>query len=296
MSFIEFARTHGVLIDPAKLFPSDRIRRTGTHSKPRSDNGAYFWDGQRGWVMDWSTGGKPTWWNDSTAKPWTDSEKRVWIERRRAKAADQEASYVRVALEADKALNAAQITNHEYLTYKGFKHEVGFVDGKKLMIPMRNLQTHNLQGFQTICWNPQEKVYEKKMLTGMRAKQAVFTFGTRGKETWLVEGYATGLSLRAALRQSRIPACVIVCFSAHNLITVAKSLWNSQDIADFSSRVYVFADNDKSQTGEKAAVETGFPWTMADEEGWDANDLHQKKGLFPLVQKLISLRHEYIVP
>ena len=49
MSFILFARAHGVDIEPSKLFPSDRIRRCGTVEKPRSGNGAYFWDGQRGW-------------------------------------------------------------------------------------------------------------------------------------------------------------------------------------------------------------------------------------------------------
>ena len=54
--------------------------------------------------------------------------------------------------------------------------------------------------------------------------------------------------------------------------------------------IYVFADNDESKTGEKAAADTGLPWTMADQVGWDANDLHLEKGLFQLVGKIMELR------
>jgi len=78
MSFIDFARAHGVEIDHDKLYPSERIKRTGTVSKPKSDNGAYFWDGQRGWVMDWSGEARVVWYEDPHAKPWTDAEKRAW--------------------------------------------------------------------------------------------------------------------------------------------------------------------------------------------------------------------------
>ena len=56
MNFIDFARTHGVDINPTRLYPSDKIKRCPTLAKPRSDNGAYYWDGRRGWVMDWSGG------------------------------------------------------------------------------------------------------------------------------------------------------------------------------------------------------------------------------------------------
>ena len=81
MSFIDFARAHGVEIDYNKLYPSERIKRTGTVSKPKSDNGAYFWDGQRGWVMDWSGEARVVWYEDPHAKPWTDEEKRAWASK-----------------------------------------------------------------------------------------------------------------------------------------------------------------------------------------------------------------------
>ena len=53
---------------------------------------------------------------------------------------------------------------------------------------------------------------------------------------------------------------------------------------------FVFADNDESKTGEKSAQSTGLPWTMADEVGWDANDLHAHNGLFAVVKKIMMCR------
>ena len=120
------------------------------------------------------------------------------------------------------------------------------------------------------------------MLTGMRAKNAVLFLGNRDlPECWLVEGLATGLSLRNALRSVGLAAGVVVTFSASNLIQVADQV---------PGKRYVFADNDESKTGEKSALATGLPWTMADEVGWDANDLHAKKGLFAVVAKIMDCR------
>jgi phage/plasmid primase-like uncharacterized protein len=51
----------------------------------------------------------------------------------------------------------------------------------------------------------------------------VFFIGPiRCSERWLVEGYATGLSVRAALRELHREAQVVVCFSAFNLAHVGR--------------------------------------------------------------------------
>lgn len=280
--FISFAREHGVEIDPGKLYPSQKIKRCGTVGKPRSGNGAYFWDGERGWVMDWSGEARTIWYNDPKAKPWTDEEKRSWAAKRAADASRQEQQYEEVAKRALMALKAAKLSEHPYLTVKGFPEEKGLVLEDRLLIPMRNVVTNKIQGYQTIRWMPEELKYEKKMITGMRARNAVLFMGDRNSgEAWLVEGYATGLSLKKALRSVGMTASVVVCFSASNLVQVADQI---------PGRRFVFADNDESKTGEKAAVQTGLPWTMADEVGWDANDLHLKKGLFSVVKKVMDCR------
>ena len=42
------------------------------------------------------------------------------------------------------------------------------------------------------------------------------------------------------------------------------------------------ADNDKSETGEKAAIETTITWSMPDNIGMDWNDVHAQRGLLRL--------------
>jgi putative DNA primase/helicase len=285
--FISFARAHNVEIDPGRLFASDKIRRTGTVDKPRSGNGAYFWDGQRGWVMDWSGEARVVWFEDPHAKPWTDEEKRSWAAKRASAASDQDKKYEQAALQADITLRSATVKTHPYLEMKGFPEEKGLVLEDKLLVPMRNVSTNKLQGYQAIRWLPEEMKYEKKMLLGMRAKNAVLYLGPRGAdETWLVEGFATGLSLRNALRSVGMPASVVVAFSASNLVQVAGQIPGNR---------FVFADNDESQTGEKAAIQTGLPWTMADTAGMDANDLHMKSGLFAVVAKIMACRSKAAV-
>jgi len=281
VSFIDFARGHGVEIDYSKFYPSDRIKRCGTTEKPKSGNGAYFWDGERGWVMNWAGEARVVWYEDPHARPWTDEEKRAWVEKRRSQQSDQQRKYDQIALQADIVLRSAKIENHAYLQYKGFSDEKGLVLNDKLMIPMRNVVTNKLQGYQSIYWDLQARKYDKKMLTGMRAKNAVFCIGSRtAEEFWLVEGYATGLSVYHALKSCGMTASVIVCFSASNLVAVADQI---------SGKRFIFADNDESKTGQTSAEATGLPWTMPDTVGWDANDLHTRESLFAVVSKIMGV-------
>jgi phage/plasmid primase-like uncharacterized protein len=286
-SFIDFARVHGVSIDPNRLYASDKIKRCGTVERPSSGNGAYFWDGQRGWVMDWSGEARVIWYEDPHAKPWTDDEKRMWAAKRASASTEQEKKYQNAAFQADVTLRSAKYDNHSYLEIKGFKETRGLVLDGKLLIPMRNVVTNKLQGYQSIVWDGEARKYEKKMLHGMRAKNAVLYLGARdANECWLVEGFATGLSLRHALRSVGIPASVVICFSASNMIQVADQI---------QGKKFIFADNDESKTGEKSAIQTGLPWTMADTVGWDANDLHLGDSLFAVVKKIMELRQREMV-
>ena len=287
MNFINFARAHGVDIDPNKLYASDKIKRTGTVEKPGSKNGSYLWDGQRGWVFDWSGAAQTIWFEDPHAKPWSDEEKRLWASKRATATSDQQHKYEQAALQADITMRSAKMDHHPYLEIKGFKDIRGLVLNDKLLIPMRNVVTNKMQGYQSIYWDEEARHYEKKMLHGMRAKNAVLYLGNRDlPECWLVEGFATGLSLRHALRSVGLAASVVICFSASNMIQVADQI---------PGKRFVFADNDLSKTGENSAIKTGLPWTMADTVGWDANDLHLKESLFAVVKKIMELRQREMV-
>lgn len=282
MSFVMFARAHG--LEVGDLVPSDRIRRCVTHEHPRKKNGAYLWDGTRGWVFDWAGEAKTHWYEDPNAKPWTDAEKRAWAMRRQTELQSRERAYENTALRADVMLRSATPGPHNYFALKGFPDERGLIgeDGA-LLIPMRSLDG-KLRGLQVIRWVESDRRYEKKMLHGMRAKGGVFRLGHQtAQETFLVEGYATGLSVRAALHSVGLRGSVLVCFSAGNLVYVAPQV---------RGRCFVFADNDESKAGEEAAIKTGLPHCMSDAVGEDANDLHNRAGLMAVAAKLMAVRRQ----
>lgn len=286
MSFINFARAHGVDIDPSKLYAADKIRRTGTVDRPRSGNGAYWWDGQRGWVFDWSGEARTIWYEDPNAKPWTNEEKIEWNLKRQTASSEKDRAYELAAQRADVVLRSAKSMEHDYLHLKGFPEAKALVLDGVLMVPMRNVVTNKLQGYQQIFWDGEERKWGKKMLAGMRAKNAVLYMGSReAPEAWLVEGYATGLSVLAALRSVGLNASVVVCFSASNMVQVADQI---------PGKRFVFADNDESKTGEKSAIQTGLPWSMAATVGWDANDLHKAAGLFAVVKCIMAARSKTV--
>lgn len=276
MNFHDFARAHGVLID--RLIQDGRIHRCPTVTHERKRNGAYCYDGARGWVHAWDGEAVTQFYNDPNAKPWDDLEKREHMAQR---AREQEARHQRAAQNARALLERAQWAPAAYMSYKGFRapltrhtrpewrHGYAHVVDGAMLIPMRSLDGE-IVGAQTIRWDGER--HEKKMLPGTRAKGAVFVLGDhRAPVKWLVEGFATGLSVKLALEQMRFPDAVVVTFSDSNLVHVASKL---------AGRRYVFADNDASGAGERAAIATGLPYCMAPDVGMDANDMHQRDGLF----------------
>jgi putative DNA primase/helicase len=143
------------------------------------------------------------------------------------------------------------------------------MEGKPvLLIPMR--VGKSLVGLQQI-W-PEG---DKRFLYGQRTAGATFSFDNKGINI-VCEGYATALSVRAAMKQTKQRYHIHVCFSAGNMVKVAAGLEPG----------LVIADNDKSGTGQAAAAEIGWPVWMSDKEGEDANDAHRRMGLFAFSQSL----------
>jgi phage/plasmid primase-like uncharacterized protein len=179
-------------------------------------------------------------------------------------------------------LNGSGLSTHPYLEAKGFPDEQGNVlwqDGKPvLLIPMR--VGGNLVGLQQI-----DQDGGKKFLYGQRTSNAVFTFDNKGMNV-LCEGYATALSVRLAFKQMKQRYTLHVCFSAGNMAKVAAGL----------EAGLLIADNDASGTGQRVAEESGWKYWLSDRVGEDANDFHQRVGLFgftqSLTQSMLSSRAE----
>lgn len=283
-TFSQFAQAHGVLV--GNYYASDRIHRCATTAHEKSKNGAYFWDGKRGWCMAWDGDGFVHWYGGEFT-PWTDEEKREWG-RRQDQSRQQKVQKQHQAADRTKAMiGECSQQVHGYLQLKGFSETLGLVTAdESLLIPMRDVSTNALLGGQLIRWLPEENRWEKKMIPGMRAKGAVLRLGPKQvTETVLCEGYATGLSIEAALRSMRLQAAVLICFSDSNMRYVSDAV---------HGRKYAYADNDASGAGERAAQQAGVAYCMSDVVGHDANDDHMKLGVFAVSKKLMAARQEAI--
>ena len=288
MSFLAFADQHGLAI--RELRDDGRIHRCPTSDKPRSDNGAYAFDGRRGWIQNWAEQSTVIWFDDPHAPKWNDAERAQWCQRQVDNARERAQRAAKAAQEAVNLLGLAElvmpraaqawrpgrpaveaIDAHPYLVRKGFPAEPGLVLDGDLLVAMNPVGDYGrLIGVQRI-----KPDGDKKFLAGQRAKGAVYRMGSgRAKETWLVEGYVTGLSVRDALRRLYRSADIVVCFSAGNL----------SHVASIGVGTHIMADNDESKAGEHAAIQTGLPYTMPATVGMDANDVHCAGGIEAVIE------------
>lgn len=227
---------------------------------------------------DWSSNFTATWRDDTHRDD--ETTHRLLIEARKREQEFQRQQRQRqreAAVQARRLIETCRSGTHCYLERKGFPERRELIDERKnLVIPMRDSQDYaEILSAQMIAENG-----EKKFLPGGRARGAVFRIGApHASRIVLCEGFATGLSIDAALK--RLPGlhAVLVCFSAQNLVRVSQH---------FRSSV-VAADNDASATGEEAAKETGLNWTMPYEVGTDFNDLHRNMGLHVVVERMREL-------
>jgi putative DNA primase/helicase len=283
--FVNFARVNGVVID--KLDDDDKLHRVPTLEHPRSRNAAYRWDGTSGFVWNWEAEGQCQVFRDPHAKPRSLADQQRAARRRENFQHEREHNAERAAAKAQAMLASATVDTHGYLELKGLGDIKGLVlpDGE-LMIPMIGLHSRRIVGAQTIKWLADVRKWEKKYLFGMNAKGAVHWLGPRNaKEIVLAEGYATSLSISKAVHRAQLNMAVVCCFSASNVEWVGT--WVGPRTG---TNVGVFADNDASGAGEKAAKSTGLPYVMSDRVGEDGNDVHVKRGLTEVVERLFALR------
>jgi putative DNA primase/helicase len=268
MDFIQFARSHGILIND--LPPLGVWKRFPTEDHPRSRNGAVKFMGDVGFVQNHATSTVVSIWKPDS--PITTKVKSTYLASIRSAEDEQKKKQHQAMQRAVGMLNGSGLSTHPYLEAKGFPDEQGNVlwqDGKPvLLIPMR--VAGNLVGLQQI-----DEDGGKKFLYGQRTSNAVFTFDNKGMNV-LCEGYATALSVRLAFKQMKQRYTLHVCFSAGNMAKVAAGLEPG----------LLIADNDASGTGQRVAEESGWKYWLSDRVGEDANDFHQRVGLFQFTQSL----------
>ena len=277
MEFLDFCRLHGILI--RHLPPLGAWKRYPTEDHPKSRNGAVKWLGDVGFVQNHATMlDVDVWFPDRSQATSVDHAAIA------ARAAEWERlvqeGRKKAAAKALQVMQECQTGRHPYFERKGFPEESGLVwtDGR-LVIPMR--VGRELVGLQVI-----DDDGEKKFLPGQRTSDAAFIIGDTRRRPIFCEGYATALSLRLALAACKMQACIVVCFSAHNVPKMAAKMPGG----------VVVADNDKSGTGERVARQTGLPFWMPPTVGHDANDCHLERGIFFLsmaLKRLLMEKHRY---
>lgn len=265
MTFEQFCAAHGVIV-PTGGAPIGRWTRFKTADKPRSKNGAVKYMGTHGFVQNHATMTEVAVWRSGSDDPQIKHQA-----QRIANDADREikAAQERAAKRAVEMLAQAVARPHPYLESKGYPLAAVLThhDGHAL-IPMR--VGAELVGVQVIGVDG-----SKRFLFGQRCSMATFVMrrGAGGVNV-VCEGYATGLSAMDALISLRLPFTLHVCFSAGNMQKVAATL----------PRGLCIADNDESGTGERVARAIGWGYWISDRVGEDANDYHQRRGLFALSQ------------
>jgi len=268
--FREVAESIGCVLRYVRA--DDKIHRCPTREHPKKQNGSYRTDGQRGWVKNWESGEMAIWHAEREARRNGPPAPLPSLAERRA---EEDRAARRAADTARQKVKAATMTTHPYLERKGFPKAIGLVLNDNLIVPA--YVGRDLVSLQEITADG-----TKKNLPGGRMSGAHFSMGQGSLEV-LCEGYATGLSIRAALGAIHMPGRVTCCFSASNVAEVAGRKHHAIIIADNDKPVAQF---NGMGTGEFYARRSGLPWAMPPDVGTDANDLHIEAGL-PTLQRLL---------
>lgn len=261
MNFQSFAEQHGLII---KSLTQDKWVRVPTRDHPNKLNGSYKLVGDAGWVINFATMEEHAMWRSD--KPQTIDYDKI---RRQAQEDEKKRAQARkkAASKAAWIMKNTTKQTHGYLVKKGFPNERAWVWNELLVIPMR--VNHSLVGCQLIS---QEG--DKRFLTGQQTKSATAVFDNKGV-TILCEGYATALSIRRALKSIRQRYKIVVCFSANNILEIAKE------------ECFIVADNDPK--GLSVAQRTGQPYWVSDVDGEDFNDFEIRTGSIYAGESLMSV-------
>lgn len=201
-----------------------------------------------------------------------------------------------IAATCERIVRACRVERHPYLARKGFPDEEGLViDSITSCLPKGKLgedvafRLPKEAPFLIVPGRVGRKITTVQFITPSGDKKNIYRgimsgachrIAT-GHETWVCEGIATALSVRAALRLLGRQATVLCAFAAHNAEKVATATGG-----------IIAADHDKPVdtfgglgTGEYYARRSGLPWVMPPTPG-DFNDMHVSEGLRAVAMRL----------
>lgn len=241
MTFIDFCRAHGIVIDYEP--PIGIWKRYKTLDKPNHRNGAVKFMGDHGFVRNWATDSEPNVWQQDGASTQAKPIDQARIQAQRDRDRAYRVQAVRSAREFWNRATPLSL-HHPYLAAKGLTP-----------VGCRGLRTHDgllvipvmlgksLISIQTIAPDSQ-----KRFWPGAPVKSGSFTLAReRSAVTVICEGLATGLAVFQSVRN----ASVVVAFDAGNLLPV------TQQLKPTGSVVFA-ADNDhktKLKTGTNPGID-----------------------------------------
>ena len=279
MTFLQFCEAHGLIIRSLQV-TNGKPRRVPTTCAPKERKGWYLYDGMRGTCGVWhgTENNAQVYKPGAVVNPMTPRELQRIAERAKAAELKIHEGYAKAAKRAQELLSAAEMAPHPYLARKGFPDMLApcSPDGSTLYVTM--YKAGKLVNLQRIS-----ETGEKRFLFGGDVIGAVHTIGDQGRAL-LCEGFATGLSVAAAIKASKMRAHCVVCFTAGNMIKVAERYPGGAIIADndwhISGCSCEKCTTGRTGTGEKSAQKTKLRYWMPPDVDTDFNDFHRAKGLF----------------
>jgi putative DNA primase/helicase len=279
-------------IKPPRAYQPGRWAKCDTlDGKSGKGDGRVNVDDLKVTAFNWKLGQSATIWlkdRDSLSPV----EKRQFAERKAKDDAEQKRRTDEAARIASAIVETATLKSHPYLAAKGFASEKALVvdsstvrriGGEYLIAGERAVVMPARMGQRITSVQLIWEDGTKKFLAGGEISGSCHRIA-KGADTWLCEGYATGLSLRSSLKSLNRADTVLCCFSASNVAAVAKRI---------DGRCYIAADHDKPMeqfgglgTGEHWARVAAKPYALPPEPG-DINDMHMSAGIFA-VQKLLA--------
>lgn len=264
------------LLPPSPLVPDGKPRRFHVEGDRRGTKNGWYRIRDGRWPSasfgNWRTGERHRWSAFDGQSPTGDSDREAFrIERERRRAEEREAQELAAqragaiwdrCLDADSAhpyLQAKAVTAHGLRQYRDL-----------LVVPLRDVRGR--------IWSLQfiSPTGEKRFLRGGRVRALFHAIGRATPRVWLVEGYATGVSVH-----DRFGERVVAAMNAGNLLPAGQAIakaWQPPALAIMADDDWQTPGNPGAAKARAAADVLGCDWYLpefpADRPTWatDFND------------------------